>query len=440
MNKNTHFIDVVIYAFIALSTALFVIGLDYKNAKISVVISFLIIGIFAFACIVKKGVDVNIYNIMHIFVYVFFFMAPLQQYTSRVVLWRGNGLNIRYSDADYFKANCIILIFLFLFNVAYYFSKTNQDNKKEIFIVKTFPVDKKVIFTLVSTVAFLIIVATGNLQDHGMAFSSDNNVSIQITNILRYIPVCAFIIYGVCYKSFRQMIRQKSFWIIFIQIALIFFPFWGHIARYFLFGTYVLILSVILADKNKNHSWVFLVFYIGFCIFFSSLRYATEINVERENVVNFLHADFDAYQMLMAIIRYTDEYGVVYGKNIFSALMFLVPRSVWSGKMINTGSIVVSHYGSWFENVSSPLVAELYFAFGWVGVIIGAVALGKLVRKTDSFQDSESLWKRGLFCIFTGMTIYIMRGSLLATMAFSLGLLLSLFTMCIISVVRIKGK
>lgn len=441
MNKKNKIFDIVIYSFVVATTLLYILQLDYRNTNIVVIITFLLIGIISFFSIISKGIDINIYNTVHIFVYVFFFIAPMQQYTEGIVLWQGNGLVLKYTDKDYFYANLMILIFLILFNISYKFSKFKRKENsavKTIFYLEYLPIDKKVILTLISTLAFVIIVVTGNLTERTTSISDNTNLNAQIINILRYFPVCSFIVYGIYYKKFSMMIKQKSFWIIFLQIVLIFFPFWGHIPRYFLFGTYILILAVLFSNSQKNRTWYFLVLYIGFALFFSSLRYATSIEFDMEKFIDFSHADFDAYQMLMALMRYTDEYGIVYGKNILSAFAFLIPRNIWPGKMLSSGAIVASHYGSWFENVSSPLVAELYFAFGWFGIVIGAVFLGKLVRKMDSFQDSVSLWQRGLFCIFTGMTIYIMRGSLLATMAFSLGLVLSLIFMCFVSTVRFR--
>jgi hypothetical protein len=101
-----------------------------------------------------------------------------------------------------------------------------------------------------------------------------------------------------------------------------------------------------------------------------------------------------------------------------------------------TGAIIMDAFGSWFKNVSMPLVGESYFAFGWFGIVIIALMFGWLAKKIDGWCDSENYLRRCIFCLITGMTIYIMRGALLAACAFVLGIMLGIFLICFVCKVK----
>ena len=48
----------------------------------------------------------------------------------------------------------------------------------------------------------------------------------------------------------------------------------------------------------------------------------------------------------------------------------------------------------------------------------------------------ENYLKRCIFCLIAGMTIYIMRGTLLAACAFVLGIMLGIFLICFVCKVK----
>ena len=106
-----------------------------------------------------------------------------------------------------------------------------------------------------------------------------------------------------------------------------------------------------------------------------------------------------------------------------------------------TGCLDVSSGGSWFKNVSCPLQAEMYFAFGTFGVIILSVFLGLLVCWLDSRCEEEFHFYKGLFAILSGVTLYVMRGSLLSTFSFTVGIMLAYWGVynCVYSRVKLKG-
>lgn len=114
------------------------------------------------------------------------------------------------------------------------------------------------------------------------------------------------------------------------------------------------------------------------------------------------------------------------GKNLISAFLFFIPRKLWSGKSEATGSIVVRFLGSNQSNVSTPLIAEYYAAFGILGLIILGFITGKIIKKFDQYADSNNLLMVAIFCLLNGMSMYILRGSLLVSIAYTSVLSLSI--------------
>ena len=423
--------DLICYGLVLIFTAIFLSGLNFQGLNILVVLSFFLIGLLSFLSIVSSKQNISIFRTAHIFNYIFLFIAPLQQYSNRSSLWRGNGVWLDFNDNLYLKTNIIILVFIIVFNVSYWLKKNKPNSRnKEINnsfndSLKNINNKTRVFLVLVSTFSIVYLLLTHNLTSKGELIA-DVKIGSQILNIVRYFPVCSLLIFLNKYsKNFNLLRKDFIFWIVLVETLLIFFPLWGNMPRFIIFGTYIVVIASVFS-KYKYKSFYFLIFFLGFSLNFSSLRYVSEITSFFSFNMNFNHIDFDAYQLLMMMINYTDNLGITWGNNIFSALMFLLPRSIWQGKMEASGGIVISHYGSWFTNVSAPYIGEWYFAFGWIGIILGGFLTAILIKKVDSWSENTNFIKESCFCILCGMTIYNCRGALLATLSFSLGLILSL--------------
>lgn len=433
--------DFIVYLMVIVITALELVQLNYENANFIVIILFMVMGIYFFARIAKHNSNISIYRMMYIFCYIFFFMAPIQQYTSGVVFWKSNGYSLDYEDADYIVANIAIMVFMIFFDLTYHYCKKrklirnigmNRDDKysKNDIIFNT-NISTMFILCAVSLMAFLILIVTNNITKYS-TIVSNSSVNMQLQYILRFIPVVCLMITVLYYKKTQNRDARFFLAVYSVECVIIFFPLWGNMARFFLLGSYIVVFSLFFATNHKKKALVFLLFVIGFCFAFSDLRYITSLTELQTITINFNHVDFDAYQMLMGMMRYVKEEGISYGKNYISALAFLIPRTIWTEKLEASGAIVVRHYGSWFKNVSMPLVGESYFSFGWFGVGLFAVFFGKIASLIDSWSDEVNPFKRCTFCLIAGMSIYIMRGTLLAAFAFVFGILLAIILVCIL--------
>ncbi len=438
--KYSNSVDNIIYAATLIVSAVFLLGLDYSGTSPLVIMSFFAIGIYSFVSIIRTKKCISVYKAVFIFNYIFYFLAGLQCYCSGKVIWSSVGIRPTFYTEDYLKANFMILLMTGIFDISYNFIKKRIKPKtpeKHTDYNKYIMSNSALIILLIlSTIAFILRFAAADYFGE-LERSENGSFGMQLPRMLSYIPVSTLMLYYI-YRR-RNILTQKKVFlaIVIIEISILFMPLSGVNARFFQLGTYVVFFALLFSDiKYKSFFWGLMFF--GFSLLFTDLRLITSLSSLRFAGIDFVHPDFDAHQILMTLIKYTDDVGICYGKNILSALAFIVPRSIWTEKMNPTGLMLAESYNATFTNISAPLVGEFYFAFSWFGVILAAPVLAYLVLQLDSWATDRDGLKRGLYCIFAGMTIYICRGALLPTMAFTLAL--SLTYACAYLVVRVLKK
>ncbi len=127
-----------------------------------------------------------------------------------------------------------------------------------------------------------------------------------------------------------------------------------------------------------------------------------------------LTGDFDALQITAAGIQWFHNYGAVWGKQLLGAIFTFVPRSIWTGKPIDTGVMIAQDAGMKFKNISGPWVAEAVINFGYLGLIIFPVAIAYFFRiiqyRSAKFPDDFGIL---LLAFFVGYLPILLRGSLI---------------------------
>lgn len=424
-------VDFTVYL---LLTAFFLCNLatfDYSGAHWAVILTFFLLGAFFYFRIITARKNISLYRVYYIFCFVFMFYAPLQQYLSHTVFQTNNGWTLTYSDTDYLRANAILFAFTVLFELGYHLTKRKAPRAKPVTAVPTVELHMTLLFC--SFIAIGVLAATGNLFGRGGYDVSNAKIGSQINNILRFFPAACFVV--TVLQNRDTAYKQKWVSAIFLmETILVFFPFYGSVSRFLVFGVYLTIISLFFSQA-KHKSLYFLLYVIGFFFVFSSFNYFKnnsfwDLSGFALSLTDFKTMDYDAYQMLMATVSYVDANGCVFGRNILSAILNFVPRSIWSSKMLPSGQIVADYYGTWFTNVSCPVMAECYFAFGFFGILLGAPLTGFVLKKIDGFDRSESMFKKGFFFLVSGLLIYILRGAMLPTFAYTYALILSLTLVC----------
>ncbi|MFG2639109.1 hypothetical protein ACGFX8_36460 [Streptomyces sp. NPDC048362] len=128
------------------------------------------------------------------------------------------------------------------------------------------------------------------------------------------------------------------------------------------------------------------------------------------------NGDYDAFQQVQTGLDYAREHGYA-PENVFGALLFMVPRSVWPNKPQDTG-IALAHYAGYrFVNLSAPLWIESYLWAGLPAVLITFCLLGMLGRRVDDtrnrLHDSGDTLAVLLVPAFAFYQMIFLRGSLL---------------------------
>lgn len=131
--------------------------------------------------------------------------------------------------------------------------------------------------------------------------------------------------------------------------------------------------------------------------------------------------DYDQFTMLANTVSYVSQIGLSGGQQMLGVALFWVPRSAWPGKPLDTGVAI----GQWMQqtnvNLSSPLWAEFYVNFGYVGVVLGFLLVGRASAQADARYWASHVTGRepsltAFFAVLAGYEFILLRGSLLQAM------------------------
>lgn len=221
--------------------------------------------------------------------------------------------------------------------------------------------------------------------------------------------------------------------------------------RYWLVAVLVGFVAPHIACRFKTAVPVLLLSIAGLTLL-PSLGSARHVETLRETVNHYigfespLHylarsGDVDAVGMLALAIKWTDLNGHRWGLQILGAFLFWVPRSLWPGKPVGTGAMAAEGLGFSFTNYSVPIMTEPLVDFGLIGVPLFALAFGWFLATLD-----ETYWssrERGsgatslrrldiIYPFWAGMIVFVTRGDLMSSFAYTTGITLALFPLYMI--------
>lgn len=174
-------------------------------------------------------------------------------------------------------------------------------------------------------------------------------------------------------------------------------------------------------------------FYLFMFPLLDRFRYRKVLSKKTGLYETLLNSDFDAYQQLLNTITFVEERGYQMGKQILGAIMLFVPNEFWTLKPIPSGPLVASTVNLRFTNVSSPIPAESFIDFGFVGVIIYAIVIGKLTFRADRYIKQKEKLKEFssipliLLLTLSGQLTLLLRGALIGVAGPSILILLIYF-------------
>lgn len=207
------------------------------------------------------------------------------------------------------------------------------------------------------------------------------------------------------------------------------------------FYTGALLVGVVVTIIGaRNVGMVLVVLFLGVLAapFFNAFRNEyTMANADQQIGLSILsHFDFDALSNFVYVVHYTEEVGFIWFKNFLTAGLFFVPNEIWTGKLPPTGAFVMEAIGSdfrpgWPALSASPMVSEGYIAGGIVGVVLAALVFGLFVRWLDGAPARVPAGAAPLYAqacclgIAPVLLFFLSRGTLLATVAYTTGILLA---------------
>ena len=137
-----------------------------------------------------------------------------------------------------------------------------------------------------------------------------------------------------------------------------------------------------------------IVLFIGFMGFVQMTRtYFGGLDVDRvseKETSEFFLAGLNESNIFMTsgmlISQIPENYDFIYHDQIIQAATIFIPRSLWPGKPAGRHQVIVySLYNpedpSKGRGVAFPLFILFYFSFGWLGLIIGSVIFGHLLKR-----------------------------------------------------------
>jgi hypothetical protein len=218
--------------------------------------------------------------------------------------------------------------------------------------------------------------------------------------------------------------------VILVTIVILIFP--TSIARFAsaaLYGSiiYLFLFKLRYFDKSFG-TLVAFINCIGILFVFPVLdffRRPTELSDLKFSFVFLLTGHFDAFQNFCLSL----EFNPTFGSNLLGAIYFWIPRSIWVDKPTASNIYLAEYYKFSYDNVSFPLPAEFFSALGFPGLILGGFIIGALLFYLDSIWHNFYRF-RNFFVIvillqLSQLFIYVMRGALLSSFAYLMGILFS---------------
>jgi hypothetical protein len=156
---------------------------------------------------------------------------------------------------------------------------------------------------------------------------------------------------------------------------------------------------------------------------------------------SFYTGHVDAFEMLVYGTQFVEEKGSVAGKQLLGVAFFWIPRTMWPDKPLATGPLLGTSYINIMlktenTNLSAPLVLEGYINYGVAGVVFFSLLTGLLLGAMDRalVERRANILTGGRMVVcrvdaiaapLLGLWIYVLRGSLLPSFAYTCGIILS---------------
>ena len=436
--------NMLIIAFIFLTPLYIILVNDFDiTVKVTLIAEILIVTLLSFYYLYFD--EINISNsIIIVFFLLFFIIAPAIQLGEHPIFLVNT---LPYNEYNSFYINCLTILFLtvYLFTYTKYSRIGNRKLPKSSNqeIGKFFTFYLLLILSVISTyIALIEITELISSLNINAGEEEATATALLRKKVLYNIPI-ACLIYSKTLK-FKNS-KYRIFFIVILLLLVILTKNPVIERRSGLGPTYLMLLYLFLPNWFNTNSKVLVTFILIFVILFplSSIFTHTSFNVWTGDTwrslgkisftkviyAHFNSLHYDAWANVDSAVRFTTDHGYQYGKQLMGVIFFFVPRAIWETKPIATGHLVgeflMNKFSMWFDNLSSPIVAEGYVDFGILGVIIFGIIAAIITHKINLVARSTDILKKYTAIYIAFSLMFVLRGSLMSSYAFICG---SIFT------------
>lgn len=423
--------NIIFYITILIVTLSIYMNRNLNNDSAVLISNLIIIVLSLFFMTFGDNYNYSLNKIFFLFSFFFFGVAPLIQYKKGIVLWS----NVFYSQNDYYKMNLLILFILISYQFFYFLFSKLSFSVKEIKLINynnknKYISNRKVLLLSIIALIMSLYVYKFNVYEMlirgGSTILSNKSTSLIYSNFIRPIPVISLFIFK--YNNDNNKYIELLLW---FNLLLTNFPL--SAARFYIASLYIPILIIYIDRINSNYLFLNKLLIFGILIIFPYLDQVRRLNNINElslfslDFKMFSQGHFDSYQMFMFSIKHRV---LTHGKQLLTALFFFIPRSVWPGKSVGSGTMIANNYGFFFDNISMNFFGEGYINFGYVGIILFIIGLSYFNARYDKLFWTK-LYKGSMlnifYCLMLGLLFFLLRGDMLSSIAFITGIFTSVF-------------
>lgn len=408
-------------------------GIYYNEAL--EIISIVIAAICSITLFLFNKEPYSLYKVFIIFIAFFFCTAPIIQYKANIQFF-----GTIFTDTDYIMTSVYVIFILLSVSCLYVMFRRglarnirNRCGQVKLENVTEIKANKELLLMLISASVCCYYLYVNNFNIMSLMFRGGEFIDrvnqgqiagLVVGNFFRPMPMIIFL------GAYIMKIKHKVVLPILFILMIISSPPTG-MARFSAAAIYIPVMLCTLSIFKKRYVFI-MSMVLGLLVVFPLLNNFRNMSGGKQvslgfNFDQFLELHFDAYSMFMRVLT---EDVVTNGKQLLGALFFFVPRSMWPNKPTGSGHYLMESMGADFTNVSMPYFAEGYINFGVLGVILFVVLLAYIMAKFDSryWSMNEHVGLDQIkYCIMLALLIFILRGDLMSSCAFTCGMMCSFY-------------
>lgn len=400
------------------------------------------IGVIAFANVVRYSLwrPFSLQLIHWIYVFAFFFIAPIAQYGTGELPWSMNT-NL---DERLPPTNLIILTWCVVWSIFAQPTKLTpqqmEDRPWEVAVHWRRFAGVRVLL-LLAAAAFLAqqygqrglngLFLRGAASDEASYTAS--SIDLLINYAGRALPLALLLLAVSRSRARGESLKTANVFGAGAVVLITNFPlatarFWSALVAIGVLATFGLL-------RRRWTLTVAVVLGLGILMpVLGAARHATDLNeflvalTSSENNQAWLTPDFDAYSVLTWTHEYTSDFGSSNGSQLLTAMLFFVPRALWADKSVGSGYFVAHELNLPFDNISNTLPAEGIINFGYIGVVAFAAVSALICARLDTLYWTKraGLSLSLIYPFLLGAFFFVLRGDMLSSMSYAVGLVVPL--------------